>query len=101
MSEVRFEVLPGLTSKLASGNNVHSLLFHVPIDSDETLGTILRRLSREGHELGQVMYDAEAHKLRPGIEVLINRRIFSPEAAIATSLGPDDQVTFVPVYAGG
>jgi hypothetical protein len=101
MSEVHFEVLPGLTSKFASGDNKRSLRFHVSIERDETLGAILRRLCREGHDLGRVIYDAEAHKLRPGVEVLINRRILSPEAAITTSLGQDDHVAFVPVYAGG
>ena len=101
MSEVHLEVLPGLTYKFASGNNKRSLRFHVSIERDETLGAILSRLCREGHDLGPVMYDAVAQKLRPGVEVLINRRILSPEAAITTSLDPDDQVTFVPVYAGG
>jgi molybdopterin converting factor small subunit len=100
MSEVCFEVFPGLTSAPGSGNT-GSVHVNVSLQSGETLSLLLARLSLEGHAIGRLVFDAETDRLKPRVEVLINRRILSPGDAMSSELKEGDHVTFVPAFAGG
>lgn len=100
MCEVHFEVFPGLTSALGSGNT-NPIHLDISLQAGETLEELLARLSLKGHAIGRLVFDAETGRLKPRVEVLINRRILSPGVAMSTQLRVGDHVTFVPAFAGG
>lgn len=71
------------------------------VDSGETLGGLLARLTSREPEAWKDIYDPQAREIRPTIMVFGNGKAVSRPVAAQTVLADGDRVAFHVLYGGG
>ncbi|MCK5553173.1 MAG: MoaD/ThiS family protein [Deltaproteobacteria bacterium] len=73
----------------------------VSVSEGESVVEMIRRLTAGNSGLRRVLYDEENGGIEPNVIVILNGRIVNPYECSKTTLKEGDEVTFLPLVAGG
>jgi hypothetical protein len=98
--EVEIEIVAWVT-KFVGGDGSSRKVYHQPIESGDTVRSVLRRLSKGHPQLHKALWDAETGDLGEHIEVLVNDAVLGVSHTLDSSAQAGDHYALIGQYLGG
>ena len=94
------EVVAWIT-KFVGGDGSTRKVFHVPLRGDDTVRTVLRRLSGRFPQLHKALWDPATGDLAEHVEVLVNDAVLDLGHSLDSAVDRNDKIALIGQYLGG
>jgi molybdopterin converting factor small subunit len=98
--QVEIEVVAWVT-KFVGGDGSSRKVYHEAMHPDDTVRTVLRRLSQRFPELHKALWDAQSGDLGEHIEVLVNDAVLGIHHTLDSPTQAGDTIALIGQYLGG
>jgi molybdopterin converting factor small subunit len=98
--QVEIEVVAWVT-KFVGGDGSSRQVYHESIYPDDTVRTVLRRLSKRFPELHKALWDTQSGDLGEHIEVLVNDAVLGMHHTLDSPTQAGDTIALIGQYLGG
>ena len=100
MSKVKIEVMPWITTECGY-NRPGNLMIEEEIKESDTIGEVLRRISRADLRLAECLFDPTTQGIHGYISIILNNRLISQLRAPGVILKAGDVIRLLPTIEGG
>lgn len=100
MARVELRIFPPLSHEMFN----HKVGVHISeqeISPPEALGDLLARLAQGSNGAWLNIFDSQTRQIRPGLVIILNKRILSPFVAAQTPLSSGDRISLNYLVVGG